>query len=165
MSDACPHNGADQPSGTDVIRAVDAAAARCAAAGERWTEPRRRTFELLAQAGRPVKAYDLIANYGGGKSTKPPTVYRALEFLESQGLAHRLESMNAYVACAGGHDHNHSAAFVICECCGASRELGMDLAQGVRPQAETQGFALRSVVLEAHGRCPACTVPNAQSRL
>ena len=79
------------------------------------------TAELTA--GQPVKAYDLIAGFAGGPSTaKPPTVYRALDFLEKQGFAHRIESLNSYVACRKEAD-GHAAAFLICDCCGATREI------------------------------------------
>lgn len=76
--------------------------------------PRRRTYELLLEAGCPVKAYDLISTYAqaGERLAKPPTIYRALDFLLAQGLVHRLESLNAFLACpledarhAGGVPH------------------------------------------------------------
>ncbi len=132
------------------------AEARCSAADARLTGPRRRVLELLLGAGRPVKAYDLIAAFGeNGAAAKPPTVYRALEFLEEQGFAHRIESLNAYVACAEG-ERSHTAAFLICDCCGAACEIDMAAIDGVRTAAETARFALSSLVLEAHGRCSAC---------
>ena len=88
---------------------------RCEAAEQRLTPPRRRVLELLLEAGQPVKAYDLIAAYGSdGAPAKPPTVYRALEFLSGQGFAHRIESLNAYVACRRGEE-GHAAAFLICD--------------------------------------------------
>jgi DNA-binding PadR family transcriptional regulator len=59
---------------------------RCEAAGQRLTPPRRRVLEMLLKAGQPVKAYDLIAAFGdGGPPAKPPTVYRALDFLSKLG--------------------------------------------------------------------------------
>src|SRR5690606_22929917 len=101
----------------------DEAEARCVRRGERMTDPRRRVLELLLASGEPVKAYDLIAAYGAdGQAAKPPTVYRALEFLERQGLAHRIASISAYVACSHG-ERAHAAAFLICDCCGATEEV------------------------------------------
>ena len=105
-----------------------------------------------------MKAYDLIARFGeDGQAAKPPTVYRALEFLEKQGLAHRIASISAYVACAerdGGSVH--AAAFLICDCCGATREIsGPD--QGVIDAAAADaGYAIARTTIEAHGRCAAC---------
>ena len=111
---------------------------------------------LLLEAGEPVKAYDLIARFGeDGQPAKPPTVYRALEFLERLGFAHRLESLNAYVACRRS-DEGHAAAFLICDCCGATEEFEPEVASAVQRAATTRGYAVEAVTLEAHGRCPAC---------
>ena len=139
-----------------LANALGDAEQRCVDAEERLTGPRRRVLELLLAADGPVKAYDLIAGYGqGGEAAKPPTVYRALEFLERLGFAHRLESLNAYVACRRSGDR-HAAAFLICECCGATQELGSDLTDEVERAGGARGFHVRSVTLEARGLCPAC---------
>ncbi len=128
---------------------------RCEAADQRLTAPRRRVLELLLKAGQPVKAYDLIAAYGeDGAPAKPPTVYRALEFLTGQGFAHRIESLNAYVACKRG-DVSHAAAFLICDCCGATREIA-SAANPIEALGEAAGYALSGVTIEAHGLCADC---------
>ena len=92
MGDLCSHHHAGhRPSPADLDRLLTLASERCVAQGERMTEPRRRVLQLLLAAGEPVKAYDLIARFGAdGQAAKPPTVYRALEFLERKGLAHRI---------------------------------------------------------------------------
>jgi Fur family zinc uptake transcriptional regulator len=124
---------------------------------ERLTDARRRVLGLLLEAGEPVKAYDLIARFGeDGQAAKPPTVYRALEFLERQGLAHRIASISAYVACAAG-DEDHAAAFLICDCCGAAEEVTAPNAALLRA-AEHVGYAIERTTVEAHGRCAACRV-------
>ena len=128
---------------------------RCEAAEQRLTPPRRRELELLLEAGQPVKAYDLIAAYGSdGAPAKPPTVYRALEFLSGQGFAHRIESLNAYVACRRG-EAGHAAAFLICDCCGATREIA-SAANPIQALGEAAGYALTGVTIEAHGLCADC---------
>jgi Fur family zinc uptake transcriptional regulator len=152
---ACAHEGETLGlEGGALAAALSDADARLTAADERLTGPRRRVLELLLGAGGPIKAYDLIAAYGEG-GAKPPTVYRALEFLERQGFAHRLESLNAYVACRRAGEV-HGAAFLICECCGATIEIGPEAATGVAGVAAGHGFELRGVVLEARGLCAAC---------
>jgi Fur family zinc uptake transcriptional regulator len=136
---------------------LKAAEARCASVEERLTAPRRRVLQLLLEAGRPVKAYDLIAGFGeDGAPAKPPTVYRALEFLERQGFAHRIESLNAFVACRQGPDA-HAAAFLICDCCGDTREVEPVGADQLVKLAQGSGYTVEVVTLEAHGRCAACT--------
>ena len=129
---------------------------RCGQADQRLTAPRRRVLELLLQAGQPVKAYDLIAGFGeDGAPAKPPTVYRALDFLAKQGFAHRIESLNAYVACRRGED-GHTAAFLICDCCGATREIEPVGAKEIDRVGEQAGYALTGVTIEAHGLCADC---------
>ncbi|MCG9917346.1 MAG: transcriptional repressor [Phenylobacterium sp.] len=155
----CHHTESAHPGleGVALADAVAAAVNKCERTRERLTPPRRRVLELLLEADGPMKAYDLIAAYGhDGEPAKPPTVYRALDFLERLGFAHRIESLNAYVPCRM-EGTSHRAAFLICECCGAAQEFEPDFA----PQfaaAESAGYAVRTVTLEARGLCPACKV-------
>jgi Fur family zinc uptake transcriptional regulator len=157
MGDACQHHHHDGPPDPGAVRTVlDQVEARLSAQGERMTPARLRVLELLMAAGEPVKAYDLIARFGeDGQPAKPPTVYRALEFLERQGLAHRIASISAYVACASG-ESDHAAAFLICDCCGATAEVAASVADGLGAAASKAGYAIERTTVEAHGRCPAC---------
>ena len=152
------HDGTHGLAGEALAHAMNAADARLSAAGERLTPPRRRVLEQLLAAGRPIKAYDLIADYGGpGQAAKPPTVYRALEFLEREGLAHRIASISAYVACAhNGTDH--AAAFLICDCCGDTQEIAPPVPEPLARRAAQAGYRLDRVTVEAHGLCQACQV-------
>ncbi len=150
------HDGPAGLTGRDLNHALAQADDRCVRAGERMTQPRRRALELLLEAGRPMKAYDLIDIFGeDGRAAKPPTVYRALDFLSRQGLAHRIESLNAYVACEMG-ERSHAAAFLICDCCGATEEIEPFAPERVQAAAADAGYAIARVTIEAHGRCPAC---------
>ena len=159
MGAACEHHHSDSGLGGGTLEAaLHAAETACREAGERMTAPRRRVLELLLQSGEPVKAYDLIAafNAPGAEAgmAKPPTVYRALDFLSRMGLAHRISSISAYVACVHS-DADHSAAFLICDCCGVTREVAMPKS-GLEASARDAGFALGHVTVEGHGRCEAC---------
>jgi Fur family transcriptional regulator, zinc uptake regulator len=154
---SCQHDDHSHPGlkGLALRRAMGAAEVRCVETQERLTTPRRRVLELLLEADAPLKAYDLIAAFGeAGEPAKPPTVYRALEFLERLGFAHRIESLNAYVPCRMEGDE-HRAAFLICDCCGAAQEIEPDLGPSLRAAAAA-GYAVISVTLEARGLCPAC---------
>lgn len=159
MAAHCDHDHPDAGlSAAEIARALAAAEARCAEQGERMTAPRRRVLEMLLESGEAVKAYDLIARYGtDGVAAKPPTVYRALEFLEKTGMAHRIASISAYVACSVG-DKAHAAAFLICDCCGATEEIAPPEGDALRHAAEVAGYAIEHTTIEAHGRCPACRV-------
>jgi Fur family zinc uptake transcriptional regulator len=153
----CQHEDGAHPGlrGRPLSHALADAERRCAAARERLTAPRHRVLDLLLRADGPLKAYDLIAAFGeDGEPAKPPTVYRALEFLERLGFAHRIESLNAYVPCRL-EGESHAAAFLICSCCGAAEEFEPDFAPG-RAAAKAKGYAVSSVTLEARGLCPAC---------
>jgi Fur family zinc uptake transcriptional regulator len=158
MASHCEHPHAHAGLRGRALKAeLKAAEARCAGADQRLTAPRRRVLELLLEAGQAVKAYDLIAAFGqDGAPAKPPTVYRALEFLEKQGFAHRIESLNAYVACSQGPEA-HAAAFLICDCCGDTREVEPAGAEALLKLADGAGYTVKVVTLEAHGRCSACT--------
>lgn len=158
MASHCEHPHASSGIAGRALKAeLQAAESRCAAADQRLTAPRRRVLELLLEAGQPVKAYDLIAAFGeDGVPAKPPTVYRALDFLERQGFAHRIESLNAYVVCRHGPE-THAAAFLICDCCGDAREVEPVGAEQLRNLATNAGYTVEVVTLEAHGRCAACS--------
>ena len=156
-SHACDHHHHHHGlTGDSLSGGLAAAQTRCEAAGQRLTPPRRRVLEMLLKAGQPVKAYDLIAAFGdGGPPAKPPTVYRALDFLSKQGMAHRIESLNAYIACGGGGE-GHAAAFLICDCCGATREIEPTGVAEIQRLAGAQNFSLSSLMVEAHGLCQDC---------
>ena len=159
MGDACQHHHADGPPGADeVARALSATETRLTASGERMTAARSRVLELLLAAGEPVKAYDLIAAYGeGGEAAKPPTVYRALEFLERLGFAHRLESLNAYVVCKHPH-HHEMAAFAICENCGVVTEFSdPSIDERLTQWSDAHSFCSKKVTVEIRGLCEVCS--------
>src|SRR5688572_481885 len=157
MAMSCEHHGEHEHhglKGAALGRALEAAEGHCVETHERLTAPRRRVLELLLAADAPLKAYDLIAAYGDqGEPAKPPTVYRALEFLERLGFAHRIESLNAYVPCRirGGH----VAAFLICDCCGEAAEFEPDFGPQLAA-AQAAGYEVRQLTLEARGLCPGC---------
>jgi Fur family zinc uptake transcriptional regulator len=139
----------------ELGRALAAAEALCSEMDEELTPPRRRVFELLLATGAPAKVYELIGAYQpGARAVAPTTVYRALAFLERMGLVHRLESLNAYIACQDGR-HGHAAGFLICESCGAAREFEPDLASAAAA-ACAAGYSLNRITTEARGLCPAC---------
>jgi Fur family transcriptional regulator, zinc uptake regulator len=152
----CSHVHNSSPPAQAVSTALSAAEAKCIAQGERWTPSRRRTYELLLEAGTPVKAYDLLSSYApeGEPAAKPPTIYRALDFLLAHGLVHRIESLNAFVACTA--DGAHSAEFLICDCCGRVEELGLGVDRAAVVAAADRGFRPTRVVLEVHGLCADC---------
>ena len=126
------------------------------AKGQKLTPIRRKVLQLLLQSEEPAKAYDLLANLDGEGAAKPPTVYRALDFLQEMGLAHKIESLNAYVAC-GHANHEHSAVFLICQSCGGAEELhAVATSEALSKETNSAGFVIQNAVIEARGRCRKC---------
>ena len=77
-------------------QSLDRAEAICAAHGSRLTPQRRRVLEILCAHRKPMGAYEILEQLGSGaKGVKPPTVYRALDFLQAMGLVHRLASLRS----------------------------------------------------------------------
>lgn len=134
------------------------AEATCRAHGLTLSPGRRRVLEALARSHAPVGAYDLIEQLATqGPRPAPITVYRALSFLTENGLAHRIERLNAFVACAGDHDAARPLVFLICDRCGqvgevAADKVGIDLDRTCAPA----GFRPRSAALEILGVCRHC---------
>mgnify|MGYP001487898101 CR=1 FL=1 len=140
----------------DRATQIEEAEQRCAAAGESLTPLRRRVLELLLDQHGPAKAYDLLPLIDTAKTAKPPTVYRALDFLTRMGLAHRIESLNAFVACEVGACAR-STIFLICEKCGGAEEFDAGHALvDLTDAAKKDGFAIRRTMIEASGLCAAC---------
>lgn len=130
----------------------------CAATGLRLTPVRRRTLEILLAEHRALGAYDILAVLGKeGLGAQPPVAYRALDFLVGAGFAHKIEALNAYIACAhlGACDR---PAFLICRSCKSVAEA--DTATSTQSQlqnaAAAAGFTIERTVVEAEGICPRC---------
>jgi Fur family zinc uptake transcriptional regulator len=137
---------------TTANKALTDAETLCTDKGERLTPVRKRVLQLVLEADRPVKAYDLLeALKPGSGAAKPPTVYRALDFLMGLGLVHKIEALNAYVGCTHAHDEG-SAELFICSDCGAVEER-----HGVPVDTRApEGFAINRSVVEHFGHCANC---------
>ena len=135
----------------------------CSARGVQLTELRRRILELLWESARPTGAYELIAalKRRGSRPVGPPTVYRALEFLMSQGLVSRIESRNAYVPCTHP-ERRHDCLFFICSHCGASAELeDLRVERLLAEDAAVLGYRMTRRVVEVEGTCARCIAAGA----
>lgn len=152
---AFPARGHDHKS--CIEQAMADAVAVCAARGARLTKLRRRVLEILWQSHRPLGAYEILEVLSNdGRSSAPPTVYRALDFLLENGLVHRIASRNAYVGCSRP-GHTAAGQFLICEACGAAAEMNdAQLEQVIGSTAESAGFAASEHTVEISGKCPNC---------
>jgi Fur family zinc uptake transcriptional regulator len=129
----------------------------CAARAQRLTPMRRHVLEALLASHRPLGAYEIMERLGHRARPAPITVYRALDFLRDNGLVHRIESRNAFVACVHPHSDSDSVVFLICENCGAVGEApGGAVAETLKGSCRAAGFTPKSPVIEIAGICSHC---------
>jgi len=146
--------------------AIAHAEAHCAARAQRLTPIRRHVLEALLASHKPLGAYEIIEHLTQQSSARrnrpqnrpaPITIYRALDFLRDNGLVHRIESRNAFVACAHNHADNDLVVFLICEKCGAVGEApGGGAAEALKSSARAAGFSPKSPLIEIAGICSHC---------
>jgi Fur family zinc uptake transcriptional regulator len=140
-----------------VAKSLSQAEELCRAQQVRLTPIRRRVLEALHTAPKPLGAYDLAAIIAPqGRRIAPITVYRALDFLIEQGLAHRIASLNAYVA-HGGQPGSAPHAFLICEGCGEVSDIpSPEIVQALSGVLKQHSFSSHTKALEIIGRCAHC---------
>jgi Fur family transcriptional regulator, zinc uptake regulator len=143
----------------DYHDSVGEAEAHCASLGLRLTDTRRHVYEALANKQQAMGAYDLIDALAsrGHKRLAPISVYRALDFLLEAGLAHKIESRNAFVACPHRHNSDDVVVFMICDQCGRVEEATSSaVSKAMASVAQGMRFKPRGQVVEMHGRCAGC---------
>ncbi len=121
------------------------------------TRNHEHVYRVLRSAKGPMSAYQVLDQVREHGISAPPTVYRALDYLVDQGQVHRLESINAYVACSDPQ-HDHAVpVFAICSECGRIEELrGVGVRTAVEAQAAEIGFRMETATVELKGRCAKC---------
>lgn len=134
--------------------AMAAAEALCAARGLKFTDSRRRVFDIIWQSHKALSAAEIMAALG---NSQPPTTYRALDFLAANGLVHHVSSLNAYVGCPHPAE-GHVGQLLICTECRSVTELEPDeTAAGLVRAAGRQGFGVAQTHIEMLGRCRECS--------
>lgn len=145
-----------------VSDALKAAARLCERRGARLTPLRRKVLQLVWLSHAPTSAYELLRALAAGSDTPtaPPTVYRALDFLLSHGLIHRIESRNAFVGCAHP-EAVHGGQFLLCSDCGVVAEIHNPvIEQALDGRAAALGFVVTARTVELTGLCPRCRRPD-----
>lgn len=125
----------------------------------------KMVLDALSAAQAPLSAYDLLDQLRAEGLRAPPQIYRALKRLSDDGLVHKLESANAYIACAhasccGGERCKSShTVFFLCDDCGSVEEVnGKAITRDVERMANELGFTAQSSALEVHGQCANCQI-------
>ena len=144
-----------------IAEQLDRAEKACEAQGGRLTEIRRSVLSLVIGAGGPVGAYALLDRLKAERANAAPvTVYRALDFLQSNGLIHKIERLNAFIACTekgDHHHHEHSVQFLICRTCGTVSEMeDTGITTAVSRAAGKTGFRPDHATVEVEGMCGDC---------
>lgn len=116
-------------------------------------------LDTLRETGKPLSAYDILDQLRTKGLKAPLQVYRALGALTKNGQAHRLESLNAFVACASKECHcSGISAFAICSACGRVDEFSeFGLRQRLEDWSRSNGFRTTHSVIEMHGTCARCS--------
>lgn len=139
--------------------ALKAAAALARERALRFTPLRWRVFEIVLARHCPIGAYDILSELSRSSDRRkpaPPTVYRALDFLMGQGFVHRIDTMNAYVACFAP-ERRHRTHFFLCKACGCVAEIeDVALVAALARAAEDAGFAVERETVEISGLCSDC---------
>lgn len=142
-----------------VATALDTARQLCQERGQRLTPLREQVLQLVWQSHQALGAYAILERLAAaqpGRRLAPPTVYRALEFLQENGLVHRINSLNAFIGCQHPQER-HQTQFLICRRCASVVEIVDDASStAIHHAAETLGFAPERTFVEITGLCPNC---------
>lgn len=140
-----------------IENAIEIAESICEKNGLRFTKIRRRVLQLIWNNHEAIKAYDILEMLQKEDiSAKPPTAYRALDFLLEHGFIHRIESLNSYIGCPHPEEA-HNFQLLICKQCGLVKEMDkVELSSSLEEYAKEFEFKLFSQVIEVQGLCKTC---------
>lgn len=147
----------DHNHATCMSSGVAAAQAKCKARGLHLTPVRQRVLEILLGHHKAMGAYEILDQLRAeGLGSQPPVAYRALDFLVTHGFAHKIERLNAFVACVHSTEE-HIPVFLMCRSCNSVGESQAKPGDTLlAPVAEASGFVIERTVIEAEGLCPTC---------
>ena len=124
---------------------------------QQLTEKQQIVYDHLQAKSSAQSAYDILGDLREHGFRAPSQIYRVLNKLLDLGLIHRVESLNAFIACAKLHEIGRSA-MTICDSCGAVEEISLpEIVSDIEVFGSQHGFAPRELVVELKGRCSVCT--------
>jgi Fur family transcriptional regulator, zinc uptake regulator len=140
-------------------------AAQCVAHGGHLTRLRKEVLQQLHQSPEGLKAYAILKRIQGGfPSVSATTVYRALEFLVEQGLAHRLPGHNLFTACRLVHNPVRPCLFLVCRSCRIVIEMEDDgVARTLEHCLGRTGYRLEDPSVELSALCPTCQTRSSET--
>jgi Fur family transcriptional regulator, zinc uptake regulator len=140
-----------------IQRAIATAEKVCAARRVNLTPLRKRIFEIVWRQHEPIGAYEILAELSREREkAAPPTVYRALEFLQQARLVHRLDTLNAFLGC-DRPEEEHAGQFLVCSVCRRVAEIEDSVAsRTLHDRARSLGFRLEASAVEIKAVCTQC---------
>lgn len=163
-SNALPTAFHQHDHGLCIDEALSTAKRLCQQQGLRLTPLREQVFKVVWKSHKPLGAYAILEllqkeQGEGAKQLAPPTVYRALDFLQQHRLVHRIASLNAYIGCCSP-TNAHQSHFLICRRCDSTVELATaTISDAIASAAAHSGFVVEGECVEVIGLCPDCQQP------
>ena len=126
------------------------------------TKNQMLVLSVLEESSIPLSAYTILERLGEHGLRAPPQVYRALDKLLDLGLAHKLASMNSFLACQHTQCGSHQVtSFAICDGCEQVSEIiNTEFERQLNSLAEDVGLQPTRSTIEIHGLCDQCTSSN-----
>jgi Fur family zinc uptake transcriptional regulator len=130
----------------------------CKTLNIKLTSSRKEVLYILWRAGKPLKAYEILDNLLNTKpNSNPPTVYRALQFFLTEGIAHKIESIQSYTLCSEPEKHLPTEVLMVCNQCHQVREVYNPEVRNLIAQiAYDHQFYLKQDAIELKGLCNPC---------
>ena len=126
------------------------------------TKNQTLVLSVLEESSIPLSAYTILERLGEHGLRAPPQVYRALDKLLDLGLAHKLASMNSFLACQHTQCGSHQVtSFAICDGCEQVSEIiNTEFERQLNSIAEDVGLQPTRSTIEIHGLCDQCARTN-----
>ncbi|MCZ2204473.1 Fur family transcriptional regulator [Bartonella sp. A05] len=117
-------------------------------------------LNILKNEQGPLSAYAILDRLREEGFRAPLQVYRALERLIQLKCVHRLESVNAFMACSYPQNCQHElTTFIICDSCGKVNEIqGQKIVHSVKQITQEFGFQAHRITVEVRGICKKCII-------